>query len=340
MKSVALKPDGRAIVEDIPQPKLKSGDILVEMKACGLCGTDIEKMRGRYTASQPVLGHEASGVIADIGDNVESFKVGDRVFPHHHAPCYQCHFCRHGSETMCSHYRASNYDPGGFAEYFRVPAWNVEHGGVLKLLDHVSFEEASLIEPTACCIRSLERCGMSGDETVLVVGAGPIGLTHLRLLSMRGARVLVSDINATRLTFAERFGANAVYDASKTDVPSKVKGETGGLGADLAVVASGSSKAIAQALGAVRRGGKVCVFGVPAKGSRLDYDFSDVFNSEVSIITSNAATEAETKIALRMMEEHKLNLNSIITHRFPVEEFNSAVETAMKGDCEKIIITS
>lgn len=338
MRSVALKPDGRTVLEDIPQPKLKLGDILVEMKACGLCGTDIEKMHGRYTASQPVLGHEASGVIADVGDNVESLKIGDRVFPHHHVPCYKCHFCRRGSETMCLHYRASNYDPGGFSEYFRVPAWNVEHGGVLKLPDHVTFEDAALIEPTACCIRSLERCGVTGDETVLVIGAGPIGLTHLRLLSMRGAKVFVSDVNAARLAFAERLGADAIHDASKTDVSSRVREETGSLGVDLVVVASGSPKAIVQALSTVRKGGKVCVFGVPAKGSRLDYDFSDVFNSEVSIVTSNAATELETRAALKMMEEHRLNLSSIITHRFRLDEFNLAVETAAKGDCEKIII--
>jgi len=240
---------------------------------------------------------------------------------------------------MCPHYRANNLDPGGFSKYFRVPAWNVEHGGVLKLPGHVTFEEASLIEPTACCIRALNRCNISRDETVLVIGAGPIGLTHVRLLSMRGANVMVSDINTTRLEFAERFGASIVHDAAKTDVPSKIKEQTGGVGADLVVVASGSSGAVVQALNAVRRGGKVCLFGVPAKGSRLNYDFSDIFNFEISIITSNAATEVETKAALRLMEECKLNLTSLITHRFKLDDFETAVETALEGNCEKIIIT-
>jgi len=339
MKCVSLKPTGKVTVEESSPPVLKKGDILVEMKACGLCGTDLEKMRGRYLASQSVLGHEASGIVSEVGEGVEGFKVGDRVFPHHHVPCYQCHLCRHGSETMCPHYRASNLDPGGFSEYFRVPAWNVERGGVLKLPEHVTFEEASLIEPTACCIRALNRCNISGDETVLVIGAGPIGLTHLRLLSMRGANVIVSDLKATRLEFAERFGVSMIYDAAKTDVPLKIKEQTGGVGADLAVVASGSSGAIMQALNAVRKGGKVCLFGVPAKGSRLDYDFSDIFNSEISVITSNAATEAETKAALKLMEERRLNLTSIITHRFKLDDFESAVQTAQRGDCGKIIIT-
>lgn len=339
MKYILLKPTGEVAVEESSPPVLRKGDILVEMKACGLCGTDIEKMQGRYVASQPVLGHEASGIAADVGADVDSFKVGDRVFPHHHVPCYECHLCRHGSETMCPHYRTSNLDPGGFSELFRVPAWNVERGGVLKLPEHVTFEEASLIEPTACCIRALNRCSVSGDETVLVIGAGPIGLTHLRLLSMCGATVMVSDINTTRLEFAERLGASMVYDAAKTDVPSKVKEQTRGMGADLVVVASGSSEAIVQALNAVRKGGKVCLFGVPAKGSRLDYDLSDIFNSEISIITSNAATEVETRAALKLMEERRLNLASVITHRFKLSDFEMAVETAFRGNCGKIIIT-
>jgi L-iditol 2-dehydrogenase len=339
MKYVALKPTGEIAVEASSPPPLGRGDLLVEMKACGLCGTDIEKLQGRYVASQPALGHEASGIVADIGEDVEGFKIGDRVFPHHHVPCYQCHMCRHGSETMCAHYRASNLDPGGFAEYFRVPAWNVEHGGVLKLPEHVTFEEATLIEPTACCIRALNRCNISGDETALVVGVGPIGLTHVLLLSMRGLNVIASDVNPTRLSLAERFGASSVFDATKVDVPAKIKEQTQEVGVDLAIVASGSSRAIVQALNAVRKGGKVCLFGVPAKGSRLDYDLSDIFNFEISIITSNAAAEADTKAALKLMEERKLNLTSLITHRFKLSDFLLAVETAQRGDCGKIIVT-
>ena len=340
MKSILLKSPGKVSVAEVNPPLLKEGDILVEMKACGLCGTDIEKLHGRYVASQPVLGHEASGVIADVGEGVDHFKKGDRVFPHHHVPCYKCHFCRHGSETMCPEYRASNLDPGGFSEYFRVPAWNVKGGGVLKLPTHITFEEASLIEPAACCLRSLNRCAPSKEDTVLVIGAGPIGLTHLRLLSLRGVRTLVSDINPVRLQFAEKFGAPAVLNAAKVDVPSAIRKESGGRGVDLVIVASGSVQAMGQALDSVRKGGKICLFGVPAKGSRLDYDFSDIFSSELSIITSNAASETETKAVLKLMDERELDLTQLITHRFELDQFEKAVETAMRGDCEKIIITS
>ncbi len=339
MKSILLKSLGNAAVEELATPSLKYGDILVEMKACGLCGTDIEKMHGQYTAALPVLGHEATGVVVDVGEEVDGLKIGDRVFPHHHVPCYNCYFCKHGNETMCSHYRTSNLDPGGFSEYFRVPAWNVRGGGVLNLPSHVSFDEASFIEPTACCIRSLNRCQISEGVSVLVVGAGPMGLTQLQLLLLHGAKVFVSDLSEMRLKFAEKMGASSVYDAAKTDVPSEVMKETESRGVDLAVVVSGNPKAIVQALKAVRKGGKVCLFGVPIKGSVLDYDFSEMFNSELSIISSYGATEAETKAALQLIENHKLNLSSLITHKFTLEKFNEAVETAKKGNCMKVIIT-
>jgi L-iditol 2-dehydrogenase len=339
LKSVLLKATGNVVVEELATPSLKYGDILVEMRTCGLCGTDIEKMHGQYTAALPVLGHEAAGVVAEVSEGVEGLKVGDRVFPHHHVPCYNCHFCRHGSETMCSHYRTSNLDPGGFSEYFRVPAWNVQRGGVLKLPDHVSFEEASLIEPTACCIRSLNRSQISEGASVLVVGAGPMGLTYLQLLLLRGAKVFVSDLSETRLRFAEKMGVSSVYDVGKTDVPSEIRKETESQGVDMAVVVSGNPKAIVQALKAVRKGGTVCLFGVPVKGSVLDYDFSDIFNSELSIISSYGAVEAETKAALQLIGDRKLNLGSLITHRFALEKFNDAVETAKRGNCIKVIIT-
>jgi len=334
-----LKATGKVALEEIAIPSLKPGDILVEMRACGLCGTDIEKIHGEYTAAMPVLGHEAAGVVVEVGEGVEDLKAGDRVFPHHHVPCYDCHFCRHGSETMCPYYRTSNIDPGGFSEYFRVPAWNVQHGGVLKLPDYVSFEEATFIEPTACCIRGLNRCKISDRDTALVVGSGPMGLTHLQLLLLHGAKVLVSDLSEMRLRFAERMGASFVYNAGEVDVPSEVRKETRGQGVDLAVVASGSPKAVVQALKAVRKGGTVCLFGVPVKGTVLDYDFSDIFNLEISIIPSYGATEAETRLALQLIEEHKLNLSPLITHRFKLEEFNKAIETAEGKGCIKIVIT-
>jgi len=308
------------------------------MKACGLCGTDIEKLHGEYTAAMPVLGHEAVGVIVSVADKGGAFKVGDRVFPHHHVPCHKCYYCRHGNETMCKEYRGSNIDPGGFSELFRVPAWNVSGGGVLKLPSDVSFEEASLIEPAACCIRAIDRCGVQAGDSVLVVGGGPVGMTHAILLLAMNAHVLVSDIIEGRLEFARAIGVDEALNPAAVDVPAQAKRLTGGLGPDFAIVASGSPKAIAQAIRSVRRGGKVCLFGVPPRGSYLEYDVSEVFNSEVSIVSSYAATDVETKKALDLIAGKKVNLSPLITHRFHLEDFELAVETAAKGEGMKTVI--
>ncbi|MBI2184758.1 MAG: alcohol dehydrogenase catalytic domain-containing protein [Thaumarchaeota archaeon] len=318
-------------------PILQAGEVLMEMKACGLCGTDIEKMHGQYAASLPIIGHEAVGVVAEIADKIEGLRLGDRVFPHHHVPCYGCYFCRHGSETMCSHYRATNLDPGGFSEYFRVPAWNINHGGVLKIPEPISFEEASFIEPTACCIRNLKRCQVSKGDTVLIVGAGPIGLIHLMLLKLQGADTIVTDVSSKRLRFAEKLGAQHAISPLETDVTKEVREETKGRGVDLAIVASGNPQAIVQALSSVRKGGKVCLFGVPVKGSYLNYDFSDIFNSEVSIVSSNAATETETKEALKLLEEQRFKPAPLIA-KFKLSQFHKAVEAAEKQECIKPVI--
>jgi L-iditol 2-dehydrogenase len=345
LKSVLLRRDPgasgpKASLTEVPVPALAEGDVLVSMKACGLCGTDIEKLHGEYVAAMPVLGHEAVGVVASTLGDVGDIKEGDRVFPHHHVPCHRCHYCHRGNETMCKEYRASNIDPGGFSELFRVPSWNVKGGGVLKLPADVGFEEASMIEPAACCIRALDRCGVSADDSVLVVGAGPVGMTHALLLLSMKAKVCISDVSVPRLAFAGSSGVHSTFDAVKDDVPTSVKELTAGRGADLAIVASGSQRAIVQALRSVRRGGKVCLFGVPVKGSVLDYDVSDVFNSEISIISSYAATDVETGRALAMMTDHRVNFGSLITHRFSLEDFDKAVQTAVRGEGMKTIITS
>ncbi len=335
-----LRKKGQVVLEELELPTLASGDILVKMKVCGLCGTDIEKIQGQYNAAKPVLGHEVTGVVTDVGKDVDEVKVGDRVFPHHHTSCHSCLLCRKGSVTMCSHYRASNIDPGGFSEYFRVPFWNIQQGGVLKFTENISFEEASFIEPIGCCLRCISKCSVSKLDSVLVIGAGPMGLIHLQLLKQIGAKVLVSDINKKRLGLAKDMGAFATYDVCRVDVASKIRDETDGLGVDVALVAAGSPGAIVQALRSVRKGGRVSLFGVPVMGSILDYDFSKVFNSEISIISSYGATEVETKDALQLIKEKKLNVESLITHRFTLDEFEEAITVASKGNGLKILITS
>jgi L-iditol 2-dehydrogenase len=320
---------------DVPLPG--PGELLVQMKACGLCGTDLEKIRGEYTASMPVLGHEAAGVVSALGEGVAGFREGDRVFPHHHVPCYECYVCRAGDETMCDMYRKSNILPGGFSESFRVPNWNMTKGGVLHLPDEVSFETAALVEPVACCLRGIRRHARSG-ETVLVAGAGPVGMMHALLLEPMDVKVFISDVSEPRLKFAEMMGLGEVLNASRGDVPGRVKAETEGRGADLAIIASGSKDAIMQGLRSIRRGGRVCLFGVPPKGSILGYDISELYNSGQQIVTSYGATDVDTREALGILASNP-DFGRLITHRFPLTEFSEAVEAASGGSTMKVVIT-
>lgn len=328
-----------AEVSEVPVPEISTGELLIEMKACGLCGTDIEKARGEYTAALPVLGHEAVGVVASVGESIVDIREGDRVFAHHHVPCQRCYYCLHGSQTACKEYRSSNIYPGGFSEFFRVPKWNVSKGGVLSLPSSLGFEEASLIEPVGCCVRALNRCKVNEGDTVLVVGAGPVGILHSILLLSRGAKTMISDVSEPRLRFAEKFNIECVIDAGKQDVSREVKERTAGRGADVVIIASGSQKAVLQGLKSVRTGGQLCLFGVPAMGSFLDYDLSDIYNSEISLVPSYGATDTETATALSLISADNEKFRPIITHTFPIVEFARAVEMTTSGVGMKVVIT-
>ncbi|MDG6909371.1 MAG: alcohol dehydrogenase catalytic domain-containing protein [Nitrososphaerota archaeon] len=343
MKSIVLDPEpgGHAltpVLKELEVPVPGQGELVVKMEACGLCGTDLEKIRGEYTASMPVIGHEAVGTVSAVGKGVRGFAAGDRVFPHHHVPDYTCYLCRGGNETMCDHYRSSNLEPGGFSEYLRVPRWNVRKGGVLKLPGRMPFDVATLVEPLGCCVRAVRKCRVRTGDAALVVGAGPVGLMHALLLGKRGVKVLLSDVSDARLGFAERLGAGRVVDA-KSDAPGQVSSETEGRGADLAIVASGSGAAILQALRSVRRGGRVCIFGVPPRGSVLDYDISELYNAEREVFTSYGATERDTRPALKVLSSRGAEFGKLITHRFPLGRFAEAVEEASKGRAMKVVVT-
>ncbi|MBP1357748.1 MAG: zinc-dependent dehydrogenase [Sulfolobus sp.] len=337
MKAVVLE-NGKAIVKELPKPKIKEkGDVIVKMKACGLCGTDVEKICGQYTASQPILGHEPSGIIEE--SSVDYLKPGQRVFAHHHVPCYECYYCTHGSPTMCPYYRKTNLDPGGFAEYFRVPGWNVLRGGVLVLPDSVTFDEGAFVEPLATVVRAQRRVRVNKGDSVLVVGAGPMGLLHVMMAKAKGAgTVITSDVADFRVEYASKVGSDYSLNARKVDIPSEVKRLTDGRGVDVAIIASGSPSAILSGLYSVRKGGYVLLFGVPYKGTILNYDISELLNNEISIISSNAAVEEDTKEALQLVYEKKVDVAKLVTHRLPLDEFNEAVRIAKEGEAIKVII--
>lgn len=338
MRSLTLRSQGGLEVVEAPVPSVKRGEVLVKMRCCGVCGTDIEKVRGE-SVTPPVLGHEVVGVVAKVGAGVRGLRQGDRVFAHHHAPCYRCRLCARGEYTLCAEFPKHNIQPGGFSEYFAVPRWNVERGAVLRLPPSLGFEEASFIEPLGCCIRGLRKVGAKGVDSAVVYGAGPVGLTHLLLLRRMGCRkVVISDLSAYRLGFAEELGAARTYDPNDERAREQAFGVFGGDGPELAVVATGSPKAFSAALRDISRGGKVLLFGAPPRGSAVEFPLASYFLGGVTILPSYSTSEVETQEALGMLSRKKVSLSRLATHRFSLEDAPSAFAVAQKQECIKALV--
>ena len=205
MKTAFVKEPSVISVRETEKPVLDSGDVLVQMHACGICGSDLEKVFGQYGQPSMRLGHEPAGVIIDVGSDVTEFKKGDRVFTHHHVPCYSCHMCIHGNETMCQKYYESNLSPCGLSEQYVVPNWNVSHGGVLKLPDSMTFEEAAMIEPLACCVRAWTKYSYQKNDSIAIFGVGPTGMMHVMIAQAKKfSKIFCFDVNDFRLNFAKK----------------------------------------------------------------------------------------------------------------------------------------
>jgi len=327
-------------VEEMPKPKIGLGEILVEMHACGLCGSDLMDWYLKDRAPL-VPGHEPAGIVVEAGSEVEGFDVGDRVFAHHHVACLNCHYCRHGDYTLCERFRETHLDPGGFAEYFRVPQENLLID-TLKIPEELSFEEATLIEPTACCIKGLREAGMQIGDSVAVVGAGPTGLLLLELAKVFGASDLfVTDLIGYRLRVAERLGGSLALNPSVENPVGVVKEKTDGRGADIVIVTAPSLEALESGLDLCRKGGTLCVFAPTPPEVYLKLSINRVFFSEIKIFGSYSTSHLETKMALELMESRRVEVKKLITHRFPLEKISEAFMLASTDkNCLKVVITS
>lgn len=340
MRFAAVGGPSQVSVRESPDPVPGPGDLVVRMVACGICGSDVEKVYGRYGQPSVRLGHEPAGVVKAVGEGVEDFGPGDRVFTHHHVPCYSCYLCRHGNETACPEYYGSNLAPCGLAQEYLVPAWNVKHGGVLRLPDSMSFEEAAMIEPLACCIRAWSKCGYRRGDSVAIFGTGSTGMMHAMLAAHHGfSGVCCVDTNEFRLAFAEKLGVSRTILAGD-GAAAQIRDSTDGRGADLAIVATGSMSALQSAIASVRRGGTVMMFGVPSKGAALSLEMDDMYSREISLLSSYAASDADTAEALRLIRDGKVDAGRLVTHKYDISESQQAFDRAKSGqEAVKIIIT-
>jgi L-iditol 2-dehydrogenase len=330
MKAAVYHAKNDIRIEEMPTPQIREDEILVQMKACGICGSDLMDWYLKDRAPL-VLGHEPAGVIAEKGSKVSTFNIDDRVFVHHHVACLKCHYCKHGDYTLCEQFHNTNIKPGGLAEYFAVPAPNAQID-TLDIPENMSYEEATFIEPVGCCLRALKKCDIQKDDFVAVVGAGVTGIIHVALSKILGAgRVFVSDLFEYRLNIAKRSGADVAVNPAKENFESIVKAETDSKGADIVVVTAPSLEAYKSGLSVCRRGGKLCVFAPTEPEKYLQISPKELFFSEIQIIPSYSTSHLETRAALELIKSGRLNVKDLVTHRFRLAEAAKAFKTASES---------
>ncbi len=301
-------------LEERPVPPIGPGEILVKVIASGICGSDVLEWY-RIKKAPIVLGHEIAGTVEIVGESVERFKVGDRVMVSHHVPCNTCRYCLEGNHTVCETLHTTNFDPGGFAEYIRVPQINVDRGTFI-LPDTVSFEEGAFVEPLACVIRGQRVANFRVGQTMVVMGSGISGLLHMLLAKAMGAgRVLMTDIQPFRLDMAKRLGADGVIDA-RDDVPAKVRELNDGRPADFVIVCTGALSAFKQALHSVDRAGTVLCFATTDPGVELPLPLNDFWRNGITVMPSYANSPYDAEVAIRLLAGRRIAVTDMITHRF------------------------
>ena len=324
-------------LEEMPIPEIGPGEVLMKTLACGICGSDVMEWY-RINKAPLVLGHEATGEIVEVGDGVKQFKSGDRVFVSHHVPCNTCHYCLSGNHTVCDTLRSTNFDPGGFAEYVRVPQINVDRG-IFLLPDNLSFEDGTFIEPLACVVRGQRVAHIEPGHTVIVIGSGISGLLHILLARATGAgKVIATDINDYRLDMAKKFGADYVVHANE-DVPSRLLELNGNRLADRVIVCAGAVPALNTALKSVDYGGSILFFAPTDPGVDLPIKFNDFWRNGTTLTSTYGASPIDIVTAIELISSQRVPMHEMITQRLGLAETGFGFElVADPKESMKVII--
>jgi L-iditol 2-dehydrogenase len=305
-------------IEEMPLPEIGSKELLVRVESSGICGSDVMEWY-RIKKAPLVLGHEISGTIEKAGYGIEDFKTGDRVFVSHHVPCNTCRYCLAGQHSLCDTLRSTNFDPGGFAEFLRIPSINVETGTFL-LPGNVSFDEGTFIEPLACVLRGLRIARHKPGNSVLVLGSGISGLLHVKALRATGAgRIVATDVEDTRLAAARRFGADASIPAGEA-TPRRLGELNDGRLFDLVITCAGSPDVVTQAFDSADRGATVLLFAPLEPGTEIPLPLFDIWRDQVTIVSTYAGCPEDIRAAIDMLEAGRIHVTDMITHRLPLEE--------------------
>jgi L-iditol 2-dehydrogenase len=321
---------------EMPVPSIGHDELLLKVIASGICGSDVMEWY-RLSRAPIILGHEITGVISRSGSNIKKYKVGDRVFVSHHVPCNTCYYCLGGHHTVCDTLRTTNFDPGGFAEYIRVPAINVDRG-VFLLPDTMSFDEGVFIEPLACVCRAQRLAGIKPGQSVLVIGSGITGLLHIKLAAALGAgRLFAADINQYRLDMARKLGTE-VIDAND-NIAQRLLDLNAGKLADLVIISTGAVSAIDQAFYSVDRGGTILFFASPNPEITVQLPVFDLWKNEVSISSSYGASPLDINEAIEMIRSGRVRVTDMITHKLGLAQIEKGFKIVAEAqDSMKVII--
>jgi L-iditol 2-dehydrogenase len=319
-------------VETVPVPKVGAGEMLVRVHSCGVCGTDLKKIATGSHSAPRIFGHETSGVVAAVGENVSQYRPGDRVVVFHHIPCRRCFYCENKTFAQCTTYKrvgcTAGFEPsgGGFSEYVRVMDWIVEHGTV-RIPDGVSFEQACFVEPVNTCMKGIERLQLRQGETVLAIGQGPIGIILSVLAKRAGVRIITSDLYPERLKIGLRLGLDTNIDASRTKVVDRIRELTEGRGADAVILAVGGNSLIRTAMDATRPGGRVLLFAQTQHGEAT-IDPAAICVDEKTLVGSYSASVDLQDESVRFVMSREMDLEGLVSHRFSLGESREALELA------------
>lgn len=342
MRAVVFYEPLKLKVEDVPKPIVGSKEVLVKVKAAAICGTDLRIYMGTKKIKTPrIIGHEFAGEIVELGEDVEGYSVGDRVTVYPVIACGKCYACMMGKPNICISRPTIGYEyDGGFAEYVKIPEEAVSYGAIIKLSDKISYEEAAITEPLAACLNGINRLDIRHGEHVWIAGAGPIGLMHVQLARIAGASLIfVSEMNEFRANKAKELGADIVINPQKEDVYQKIMDETGGKGADKIIVDAGVTKLIEDSLKCARKGARVVIFAGCPEGSKITIDPNWIHYREIELTGSSASTPYLHRKAVELVNNGRVDLKSLITHKLKLEEVVKGLEMKEMIEGLKTLVT-
>ncbi len=337
MKAAVYYSNSDSRIEEYPTPEIGPKELLVKILASGICGSDVMEWY-RIKKAPRVLGHEIAGEIVEAGSEVDPFRPGDRVFVTHHVPCHECRYCRMGLHTACDTLHSTNFDPGGFAQFVRVPEINVRFG-TFRLPDDMPYDIATFIEPLGCVVRGQRVAGVKPGQVVAVIGAGISGILNVKLARAEGAaKVIATDINEYRLSAATAAGADLALDA-RDDIPARIRDANDGRLADVVIVCTAAEAAFEQAFHAVDRGGTVLLFAPAAPDVRIPMPVFDLYFNLTRIVFSYAAVGEDIEKAIHLLQTKGVNVTDMITHRLPLDDIQKGFDLVAAADRSmKIII--